>query len=283
MYILQHFPLWVPRAVEGGQGRILYPDYWQSELAEIRSKAQLLEAYVTPDEHSIALSAFEDAFGCVGLGSLVDDLDAGFLEMSYPQCLSHSSPLSQQSKSTLSSISPSVEDSDTEPPPTGHIGYFRAPLTSLRSSGAVTTPYSNTTFFGSPETDDGYLGLTHSRRSAAHVRSPERTLSLWSVRGFRSPTITIHLTEPGRSREEPILISDMPAQWEPRSVIFGSPPPHPFTSWSSSTTSTDPGVAIHKSVHSRTRELDSKSRNYVHEQPVSRPRYVTIIDRGIWA
>lgn len=281
IHILRHVPLWAPCAVEGGQGRIRYPDYWQSELAKIRSKAQFLEGFVTPDEHFIALSAFEDAFECIGSESLEDDLEADFLDISYPQCPSHSSPLSQQSQSPLSSISPLVEDSDTEPPSTGHVGSFKMPLTSLPFSGAVPTSYNNSTLFGSPESDDGYWGLTQSRYSTAHARSPQITLGLWSVSDSRRPTTTTHLTESGWSREDPILISDSHAQWESPSNIFGSPPPHSFTS-QSSTASTEPGVAIRKYVYSG-RDLDLTWRNYAHEQPVSQPRYVAIIDRGIWA
>ena len=236
--MLWHFPLWHPCAVERGQGQIRDPDCWQSELAKIHRKAQLLEAYVTPDEHSIALSAFEDAFGCVPSESLADDLDADCLVIPPPQYLSHSSPLSQQSQSPLRSISPLVEGLDTAPLFTGHISSFNTSFPSPPSPGVVPIAYSNTTFFGSPQSDNGYWELTDSRYSPAHARPPQSTLGSWSVSGFRSPTIPIHLTESGRSKDDPLLISNSPAQWEPPNVIFGSPPPHSFTSWSSSTTST---------------------------------------------
>jgi hypothetical protein len=229
--VLLHFPIWVPRVVEGGLGRTRYPDYWQPELAKIHRKAQLLEAYVTPDEHSIALGAFGEAFGCIGLKSLLDGWDTDFLELSEPQSSPHSFPLPQQSQSPVGSISSFVEDldSDAEASPPNRISSFKTSLTSL-PSGFVPTPCDKSVF-GSPEVNDGYGGLTRSCYLPAHTRSSESTLGLCGVSGFRKP---IYSTESGWLREDPILISDLPVQSELPGVFFGSPPPYPFTSRPSS-------------------------------------------------
>ena len=280
--ILRHCPLWSLRAVEGGQGWIRHPDYWQPELAKIHRKAQLLEVYVTPGEHSVALNAFEEAFGCVGSEALVDGWDTDPLEMSCPQYPSYSSPLSMQSQSPLNSTSSLVEnlDLDTELRPPSRIGSFKTSLTSLPSSRIFPTTCDNHGFFGSLETDDGYANPTHS---PPRVRSPGSALGLWRVSGFRTPPSPTHSTESAWSREGAILTSDLTAQSGPPSVIFGSPPPQSFTSWSSSVTSTGSGVTLRKRVCSRGRELDLKWRNYAHKQSISQSRYLATVDGGIWA
>jgi hypothetical protein len=256
--ILQNFPLWVPLAVDGGRGWIRYPDYWQLELAKIHRKAELLEAYVTPNEHSVALSAFKEAFGSVGSEPLVNGWDAAISGISKPHYPSHCSPLSGQPQSPFGSTSSSVEnpDLDARAPSPSHIDSFKMPLTSLPSPGVVPIFYENNTFFGSPEMDDGYQGLTHGHYSPAQAHSPKTTLSVWGVSDFCAPPSTSPLTESGLSREDPILISGLPVQSELPNIIFGSPPPHSFTSWSSPITSTAPGVTLSTHVYSYMPELD---------------------------
>jgi len=289
--ILQNFPLWVPQAVEGEHGWIRYPDYWQLELTKIHRKAELLEEYVTPDEHSIALNTFEEAFRSVGSKPLVDGWDTDTLGIPEPRCLS---PLSEKSQSSSNSTSPSVEDLDsgataslptaslpTASPP-GHIKSFTTPLSSLPSSGFVPTPCENNIVFGSPEIDDGYRGPAHCHYPPAHARSTEGTLGVWGVAGFCRPPSTIHLTSSGLSRENPIPISDLPVQSELPNFVFGSPPPHSFTSWSSSIPNTAPGVALRTHPYSHVSELDRNSGTMGISNPYFN-LYMTTIDGGIWA
>ncbi len=255
--VLQNFPLWVPRVVEGGHGWIRYPNYWQLELAKIHRKAELLKAYITPDEHSVALATFGEAFESVGSEPLVDGQDADFLGISEPHRSSHCSPLFEQSLSSFGSPS-SVENSDwgAKAPPPGHIDSFKMPLTSLPSSGFVPSPCENHIFFGSPEMGDEYQGLTHSHYSPALTQSPKSTLGVWDVPGFYKPPSTIHLTEPGLSRKDPIFISDFPVQSEPPTIIFGPPLPHSFTRWSSSISRTAPGITLRTHGYSHVPELN---------------------------
>ena len=256
--VLQNFPLWVPRVVDEGNGWIRYPNHWQPELAKIHHKAELLEAHVTPDEHSVALRAFEEAFGSVGLEPLVDGWDTDTLGISEPRCPPYFSPLPEQSHSPFSSTSSSVEDldSDARAPPPSHIDSSKTPLIPLPSSGFVPTLCENNIFFGSPEMDDGYREHIYSHYSPALTRSPRSTFSAWDGSGFCNPPSTIHLTEPGLSREDPVFIPDFPVQSELPNFIFGSPPPHSFTSWSPSTSSTAPGVTLRTPVYSHAPELD---------------------------
>ena len=251
--VLQNIPLWVPQVVEGGHGWIRYPNYWQLELAKIHRKAELLEAYVTPDEHSVALRAFEGAFESIGLEPLVYSWDTDTLGLSEPHYSSHCSPLSEQPLSPLGSTSSSVDnsDSDARAPPPSHIDSFKMPLTPLLSSGFMPTPCENSIIFGSPAMDDEYRGITHSHYSPVLTHSP----GVWNVPGFYEPS-TIHLTESGLSRGDPITISDLPVQSELPTVIFGSPPPHSFISWSSSIASTTSGIALRTHVHSHVPELN---------------------------
>ena len=256
--VLQNVPLWFPRVVRGGHGWICYTNYWQLELAKFHRKAELLEAYVTPDEHSVALGAFEEAFRSVMSEPLVDGWDTDFLGISEAHCSSHYSPLSEQSLSPFGST-PSPEencDSDARAPPPGHIDSFKMPLTSLPSSGFVPTPCRNHIFFGSPEMDDEYRGITHSHYSPAPTHSPKGAIGVWDVPGFCKPRSTIHQTESGLSREGPIFISGFPVQSGPPTIIFGSPPPHSFTSWSSSISRTTPGITLRTHNYSRVPELN---------------------------
>ena len=250
--VLQNNPLWVPQVVEGGYGWIRYPNYWQLELAKIHRKAELLEAYVTPNEHSVALRAFEEAFESIGSEPLVHGWDTDTLGVSEPHCSSHCSPLSEQPLSPFGPTSSSVVNSasNARAPPPSYIDSFQMPLTSLPSSGFMSTPFENNIIFGSPEMDHEYQGITHSHYSPEPTHSP----GVWNVPSFYEPS-TIHLTESGSLRGDPIVISDFPVQSEPPIIIFGSPPPHSFSS-SSSIASTTPGIALHTHVHSYVPELN---------------------------
>ena len=250
--ILQSVPLWVPQVVEGGHGWIRYPNYWQLELGKIHRKAELLEAYVTPDEHSVALRAFEEASESIGSEPLVHGWDTDSLGLSEPHRSSHCSPLSERSLSPFGSTSSLVEnrDSDARVPPPSYIDSFKMPLTSLPSSGLVPTPCESNITFGSPEMDDEYRGIIHSHYSPALAHSP----GVWNVSGLYNPS-TIHLTESSLSRGDPIIISESPVQSELPTIIFGSPPPRSFISWSPMT-STAPVTALHTHVHSHVPELN---------------------------
>ena len=247
--VLQNFPLWAPRVVAGEHGWVRYPNYWQLELAKIHRKAALLEAYVIPDEHSAALRAFEEAFGSIGSEPLADGWDTDSLGISEPLCPPLCPLLSTRSQSPFGATSPSVEDLDlgARAPPSRHIDPFWMPLIPSPSSGFVPTPRENNTFFGSPEMDDGYRGLPHNRYSPALMHSPKSTFGVLGVSGFRKLP-TIHLTQSGLSRDN-VFISDFPVRSELPNFIFGSPPPHSFTS-------TAPGVTLPIHAYSHVPELD---------------------------
>ena len=155
----------------------------------------------------------------------MDGWDTVFLEISEPHCSSHLSSLSKPFQLPFGSASSSVEDlnSDAEASLPSHIGSFKTSLISLPSSGFVSTHCDDNVFFGSPATDDGCRGLTHGPYSLAYACSSKSTLGLSGVSGLHKPLSTI---DPGRSRDDPILISDLPAQSELPSAIFGSPPLH---------------------------------------------------------
>jgi hypothetical protein len=344
--ILLHFPLWVPRAVEEGQRLVHYPDYWEPELTKIHRKAHLIEAYVTPDEHSVALGAFEKAFGCTGSESSVDDRDADLLGISGSLC---PSTFSEQPQLPFFSTSPLVvnPNSDMGVPLPNHIGPFKTSLASFISSGPAPPPHDHThffgsgspethngyaelshhtfspeptyspkselffgspeidngyaelshrtfspepmhslkseLFFGSPKIDNGYAELTHGSFSPEPTHSLESTLGLRSVSTYHDPPSAIPLTNSGLSREGPILISDSPTQPEQPGVIYGSPPPHSFISWSSVIISTDPGEIHREHVHSHGPELRLEWRDYAYERSISQSRYMATIDGGIWA